>query len=1225
VQLDPQDAERTAGAAAAELDRYDAGEPGVDLDGIVAALEDATDAAPDHPEVGFWWYCLGTAHARRAADGGPPDGWDAGVDILRMVLDGTPDPEPAADLATDLALLLFRRFYARVDSWDHDEASVRCHELRDDLVPLAAGGAPVTMIRGLVRLDLYRLHRASDDRSAGLALLAEALPELAADEPLVAEALGEYAIALDDLADEDEDAATEFRDRAITALSRAFTVLPPDARPDLVLLDARLCCSRGYDADDVAELRRGLERFARYVAVDASDDPELPFAWLLQARARERLWYLTKEPAERDAVIVCCDTALALGLHDDVPLDAHRMVLELLQAQVSEAAPGSGVIEDGRTRMAAAIAELDGRPGADTGARAEMAYAIAAMGCTLIGSAPGLVDVATLQRFADLALAHPDPPYEWELRLSMLSQLRLFPGYREPPPGAPRLPEIAEAWPKSEMGPELHDELAVMTAFMAYFDAFRSGDRGQMRAAEALLAGAADPGSPVALLVSGLIDATIAYQDGASREELAQAYRRVVDAAESSAGDPWTARYILPMMWSFVAILEGRPAHLALPGPAEAGRPDALAAMMDGLMGAVGSMAATMGSAHDPDGLRRVLWDGERELAAHERGSVPHQMAAMAQAVAAGRLAQIAPGDPAAAEAAICWGTEAVEAMGSPEHPLWAERALELAAAHRRRRRPGDLPRSREIGFDALRGNTWQALLQTGTDHAVAATGPAADTALRLAQWCADDGAPNDLVRAVEAGRGLALHAATTTRSVTEMLAGLGRDDLAAEWAAAGGADRIALPALPGVDLHGDLRQRVLRALLAGRPAVLDPPGTARIRAALHAQGADALVYLVPGADGAPGRAVAVPAAGDVEILDLPRLATGPGSVIDDYATAYEAWHAPAPGRLRNESAAAFDRWSEELLRLVRWAWGAAADRLLGSSRRWAAGGLPRLVLVPVGMLALVPWHAASRPVDGRRRHLVEDAVVSYAASARLFCDVVDREPVTAGKALIVGNPAGNLFAGGLEAQAVQEAFHPDADYLGMVGAGGAEGWSVAPGGAGTPDEVLDRLAASGRPCPLVHFACHARADATSPSASRLQLGGRAELRVGALMERAPTGLLPLGTVVLAACSTNVAGGRHDEAFSISTAFLAAGARTAVGSLWTVPDGFTSRLMFVLHHHLAENRLPPADAVRAAQLWMLDHYRDTPETMPDELFAVRLEDSAYEHPVNWAGLTHLGR
>ena len=117
---------------------------------------------------------------------------------------------------------------------------------------------------------------------------------------------------------------------------------------------------------------------------------------------------------------------------------------------------------------------------------------------------------------------------------------------------------------------------------------------------------------------------------------------------------------------------------------------------------------------------------------------------------------------------------------------------------------------------------------------------------------------------------------------------------------------------------------------------------------------------------------------------------------------------------------------------------------------------------------------------------------------------------------------------------------------------------------------------------------------------------------------------LPLDTVVLSACSTHVVGDRYDEAFSLATAFLAAGARTVIGSLWNIPDGPTSWLAFLFHRHRSAGA-PPADALRAAQLWMLDPDSDVPDALPALLHTANVGDIPLHHPLLWAGLTHLGR
>lgn len=1228
------DLEQIAARALEALTRFETTNADADLAAGIDGLSYATVTEPDHPAAPEWHYFLGLARAARALNAIDPraadteDDWNAAVDHLRRALDGMGGyPEDEAEVLSELALVLFRRFHGLIAGWDDDDRIRReCVALGDEVDDLDAGIPYVTMIRGLIRLDAYLLEADPIDRDEGIALLATALPELDIEATLVAEAFGDYALALDGVPNEVEGRELR-RDRAIEAVANALSAIAVDERPELVLLGAELRCARGDNADDPDELRIGAEGLAQFRAVAGADASDLGYSWHMEAVAHERLWYLTKDPAEATAVVACCDGVLAVDPLGDPALDAHRMVMVMVVARLHDA---DGRLRDptalpaARARFEAAVEVLDARPDAAAGDRAELAMEIALLGTTLFSATPGVVDLPGLRRFADLAQRHPEPPAEWDTKLSLLSLLRVMPGHEPPSPGARALPEIAVAWPKSAVAEELSRWFAPLAAVMAFFDAFRSGDRARIRAARELLAQLPDDsGPPMRRIFLAMIDGMILQQDGATDEENIRAIEKVAAAAEADSDGSVSDQYVVSFYRSLVAALRGEPLPIVAPLTAS---DDPSAKYLNELFDAFRSIPGVLAHEHDPDGLRATLLLDVERSRSYEPGTPSHMLSRVTLSAGYLQLARIDGTDPGAAEAAVHWGRKALDAIDGPHNPLWAERALGLGEACRLRAQPGDLALSREAGLSALRGHAWQALFQSGTDHAVAAVRTATETALTVADWCVTDRAEPDLLAALESGRGLALHAATTTRSVAGLLAELGRADLAAEWTTAGAHDPISLPGVdPGVELYGDLRQRVMSVLVAGRPEVLAPPDPARIRAVLRSLAQDALVYLVAGDEGRVGRAVVVPAVEDIEVLDLPGLDVGPGSVPASYAAAYEAWHFPAPGRSSSEAVAAFDAWSAALERLGEWAWGAAGADVLTTVRRLCQDRVPRVVLVPVGMLGLVPWHAAARPSGTGVRYLVEDAVVSYTASAHLLCDVVERAPVAAGSAVIVGNPTNNLRAAGIEAQAVRAAFHPHATYLGRTGAGSQPAdRPVASDGPGSPAEVLDHISDPSRPCSLLHLACHARADATSPSESHLRLHDGAPLTVGALMERSPTEPLPLGTVVLAACSTSVAGRRYDEAFSIATAFLAAGARSAVGSIWTVPDGFTSRLVFMLHHHLHDG-LPPADAVRAAQLWMLDRYRDPPVTMPDALLATPLGRGVYEHPVNWAGLTHLGR
>jgi CHAT domain-containing protein len=387
----------------------------------------------------------------------------------------------------------------------------------------------------------------------------------------------------------------------------------------------------------------------------------------------------------------------------------------------------------------------------------------------------------------------------------------------------------------------------------------------------------------------------------------------------------------------------------------------------------------------------------------------------------------------------------------------------------------------------------------------------------------------------------------------------------------------------------------------------------AEVAHALTESGAQSLVYLVPGnhlvpGDGqAGGYAVVVPGSGPVEVLTLDELRTG-AAPLDRYVRAHRDWSGSDESDPR--------QWRAALDGVCGWAWRVAMGDIVASCRRLSPDRPPRIVLVPMGVLGLVPWSAAWREVDGARRYAVHDAVVSLVASARLLCEAAGRARLTDGDALVVGDPEGTLPVAGVEARAIHATFYPDGTYLGQPAERGS--------GPGTPDEVTEWITrATGRAGAMLHVASHGVAEMARPADSHLRLAGGEPLLVRDLMERSAGSRRDLGTVLLAACTTNLAGETYDEALSLATAFLVMGARSVFGSLWAVPDHVTSALMFMIHHYLRARPDDPAGALRQAQLWMLDRDRSVPGTMPPDLARYARRSIAAE-PVAWAGFVHLG-
>ncbi|WFE62972.1 CHAT domain-containing protein [Micromonospora sp. WMMD714] len=591
---------------------------------------------------------------------------------------------------------------------------------------------------------------------------------------------------------------------------------------------------------------------------------------------------------------------------------------------------------------------------------------------------------------------------------------------------------------------------------------------------------------------------------------------------------------------------------------------------------------------------------------------------------------------------------EARELAVGPENMLWAQINERLSSA---RALLGAHSGAHQAGLDGLRRHAWKVLLQSDPAAATAAARGATSDATRVARRLLAAGRPAEAIQALDAGRALVLFAATELHDVPTRLDARGRADLAERWLlATASGEPEAVPV--------ELRREALAALstpadpeAVGAAGPLDPPTLPEIRAALAALDADALVYLVPATSRDTGYAVIAPAQGPPASMELPGLTLDDRSDLDSYLYALsnrDAARFPV-GPLPAESAEARgvsdpageglprevelqqveSRFADTLDTLCGWAWQAAIGPLLEQyfAHRPAAGSgrPPRVVLVPMGSLARVPWQAARRP-DGT--YAVQLAEFSQAASARFLCASAVRTRVPlAPVGLVVGDPdtgrvGAELTAARVEAYAVHQAFYRGGRYLGRRPDG-----QPSRSGAGTAAQIRDWLTST-RPGAgaMLHLACHGVVQvAGDETSSYLLLAGRERLTTEeliAVLAEVPQRVL--GLVVLAACRTGVSSRGYDEAYSLGTAFLAGGARSVLSTQWSIPDQATSVLMFMFHHFLATGRRPARDALRRAQLWMLDPQRQPPEGMPPQLRR-HLAQTDPAEIVAWAGFVHWGQ
>ncbi|HET9226447.1 MAG TPA: CHAT domain-containing protein, partial [Thermoanaerobaculia bacterium] len=264
------------------------------------------------------------------------------------------------------------------------------------------------------------------------------------------------------------------------------------------------------------------------------------------------------------------------------------------------------------------------------------------------------------------------------------------------------------------------------------------------------------------------------------------------------------------------------------------------------------------------------------------------------------------------------------------------------------------------------------------------------------------------------------------------------------------------------------------------------------------------------------------------------------------------------------------------------------ADRLHGR----------RLVIVPDGALHYIPFAALPDPQDPSVPLVVGHEIVSLPSASVL--DVQRRvlaRPAPAPKAIaLLGDP---VFTGSDDRlpKAVPGAPPVQPAPWGRLPATGREGKAIAK--LLPPEQVFLALgpkasratALSGELANyrVVHFATHGMIESDVPRGSFLALSILDENRQpveGSLGLSDIYNLkLQADLVVLSGCETALGQEiRGEGLMGLTQGFLYAGAERAMASLWRVEDRATAELMIRFYGALFQEKLPPAAALRAAQL-----------------------------------------
>ncbi|HRA67616.1 MAG TPA: CHAT domain-containing protein, partial [Caldilinea sp.] len=351
---------------------------------------------------------------------------------------------------------------------------------------------------------------------------------------------------------------------------------------------------------------------------------------------------------------------------------------------------------------------------------------------------------------------------------------------------------------------------------------------------------------------------------------------------------------------------------------------------------------------------------------------------------------------------------------------------------------------------------------------------------------------------------------------------------------------------------------------------------------------------------------------------------------------AYQAW-------LNERTPAAKTHWYDVMETTLRQAWDAALGPVVAALARYGVPAESMVTLIPSGLLALLPLHAAwtedpaARPAGVAgcaatgRTYVLDCFAVAYAPSATALRHAQGvAAQAGAGALLAVDEPqpvaAGDLPNSAAEVAAIAELF------------------------AGPPPQMLRHSTATRAAtlaalpgAQVAHFSCHGGTNWQDALQSGLLLANNELLTVGELLDqRLPGARL----ITLSACETGIVGAKlPDDAVALPAALVQAGFAGVAASLWSVYDISTAMLMVRFYELWRKEGLAPPAALCAAQRWVrdtsnaekADHFGR--EFMPggakmsaavaapffEEVFKRGSgEERTFAHPIWWAAFTYTG-
>jgi CHAT domain-containing protein/Flp pilus assembly protein TadD len=271
--------------------------------------------------------------------------------------------------------------------------------------------------------------------------------------------------------------------------------------------------------------------------------------------------------------------------------------------------------------------------------------------------------------------------------------------------------------------------------------------------------------------------------------------------------------------------------------------------------------------------------------------------------------------------------------------------------------------------------------------------------------------------------------------------------------------------------------------------------------------------------------------------------------------------------------------------------------RILISPIQAKLNSVKRICLIPDKALFQLPFAALVSPET--KKYLLDDYGIMFSPSANVFIagtkNAKEKERYSDENLFSIGNPdfsrskfsdLPNLPAAEKEAQEI---------------IGYYQAKSVLIGKEASKQKVKEALPKAN----IIHFAGHYVVDENSPMLSNLVLNGEDSL---ANYELISEKLSLAKLIVLSACQTGVERFYKGEGMiGASRTFLATGVPLVVASQWAVDSDATKEIMTKFHYYRKSENLSSADALRKAQIEMINGKNEN-----------------YRQPYYWAAFMVLG-